>query len=126
QQIRLVRIIPSRGSSPIRCEFVLSMVDNHKKPYTALSYIWGPARERSDVVKIQLHDQDFWIRRNLWDFLQRARMDRSLCAKLFWIDAICIDQAGNGSNGLLEKNHQVNMMAEIYSNAHEVICWLGE
>ncbi len=38
-----------------------------------------------------------------------------------WIDAICINQ-----NDVLEKNHQVAMMGEVYSGAAEVLVWLGE
>lgn len=38
-----------------------------------------------------------------------------------WIDAISIDQ-----NNIMERNHQVQMMAEIYSSAVEVYAWLGD
>jgi hypothetical protein len=38
----------------------------------------------------------------------------------FWIDAICIDQ-----NNTEEKMHQVAQMRTIYSNAAEVVMWLG-
>jgi hypothetical protein len=39
----------------------------------------------------------------------------------YWIDAICIDQTS-----VLERNHQVQMMREIYCNAESVYVWLGE
>jgi hypothetical protein len=38
----------------------------------------------------------------------------------FWIDAICIDQ-----ENISERNHQVNLMKYIYSQAKRVIVWLG-
>jgi hypothetical protein len=37
-----------------------------------------------------------------------------------WIDAVCIDQ-----RNLDERRTQVEMMGEIYSNAREVLIWLG-
>jgi hypothetical protein len=41
-------------------------------------------------------------------------------SKLFWIDAICIDQKTNS-----EKNEQLPMMADIYRRASRVVVWLG-
>ncbi|KAJ4990452.1 heterokaryon incompatibility protein [Stagonosporopsis vannaccii] len=41
--------------------------------------------------------------------------------KLLWIDMLCIDQANNA-----ERNHQVQLMREIYSKASRVIVWLGD
>lgn len=38
----------------------------------------------------------------------------------FWIDAVCIDQ-----DNTTERNHQVDLMAEIYQHAKHVIVWLG-
>jgi hypothetical protein len=40
---------------------------------------------------------------------------------VLWIDFICINQSD-----VLEKNHQVKRMGEIYSNASRVVAWLGE
>jgi hypothetical protein len=37
-----------------------------------------------------------------------------------WIDAICINQ-----RDLVERNQQVNMMIEIYSEAEETLIWMG-
>jgi hypothetical protein len=41
--------------------------------------------------------------------------------QLWWVDAICIDQTN-----ITERGQQVNMMAQIYGNAEEVIVWLGK
>jgi hypothetical protein len=38
-----------------------------------------------------------------------------------WIDAICINQDNRE-----EKEHQIPLMAEIYSKALRVVVWLGE
>ncbi len=40
--------------------------------------------------------------------------------RLLWIDALCIHQ-----NDTLERNHQVNQMGGIYSQARRVVAWLG-
>ncbi|KAM3075940.1 hypothetical protein ACMFMF_005286 [Clarireedia jacksonii] len=40
--------------------------------------------------------------------------------RYIWIDSICIDQ-----DDVAERNHQVNLMKDIFSNAHFVIAWLG-
>ncbi|KAF2491139.1 hypothetical protein BU16DRAFT_144507 [Lophium mytilinum] len=41
--------------------------------------------------------------------------------RIFWIDAVCIDQKNNE-----EKSHQVKMMGSIYKRAQTVLIWLGE
>jgi hypothetical protein len=40
--------------------------------------------------------------------------------RIFWIDAICINQADE-----VEKEQQVKKMYEIYKNARQVVVWLG-
>jgi hypothetical protein len=40
--------------------------------------------------------------------------------KLLWIDALCIDQ-----ENVIERNHQVQQMGEIFSRASNVLAWLG-
>jgi len=41
--------------------------------------------------------------------------------RIFWIDAICINQ-----NDDIEKGHQVASMAKIYAKVSGVIVWFGE
>lgn len=59
------------------------------------------------------------VTQNLFDFL--TQMARNSHCGPFWIDAVCIDQSND-----VEKNQQVNMMADIYQTAHEVLIWLGK
>lgn len=68
---------------------------------------------------IELEDIFFRVRQNLWDFLYRARANG--ITGYLWIDAICIDQTR-----VRERNHQVNVMGDIYLKAECVIVWLGE
>jgi hypothetical protein len=86
-----------------------------KMAYIALSYAWG--NSSADHI-ITLHDKPFTVRKNLWDFLSRARKER--ITDYLWIDALCIDQTR-----VQERNHQVSVMGEIYSRAQRVIVWLG-
>jgi len=121
-------------------EFLLSKCP----PFVALSYTWGSA----DVVhEIKLNGESFWIRDNLrsalgaiWTHISQDRteikkngfdgyvskeLDRPqrqeiianpVSWRYFWIDAVCINQ-----ENVLERNHQVNMMREIYVNAAFVL-----
>jgi hypothetical protein len=91
-----------------------------KKPYpsyTALSYVWGENVRYDDVL---LNGRLFPVARNLWSFLRQMNQNEDFIT-LFWIDAICIDQTN-----MQERNHQVQMMRQIYSNAELVLVWLGE
>ena len=46
---------------------------------------------------------------------------RNKFATYYWIDAICIDQSN-----IQERNHQVQNMRTIYSEAQSVLIWLGK
>ena len=89
--------------------------------YIALSYVWGDA---NDTKEIYLNSQALQVTRNLYHALRQIAdwgfgyQDQE---PLFWIDAICINQADND-----EKSKQVARMGEIYSNATSVVCWLGK
>jgi len=63
----------------------------------------------------------FKIKKNLHDGLKRLRGKYgNVC---LWVDAICIDQS---SEGAMEKEAQIAMMARIYDSAAAVCVWLGE
>jgi hypothetical protein len=113
--IRLLRILPGLSDTGlIQCQIWHDTVD---AAYTCLSYVWGSEK---DQQKILINGKTFWIRKNLWDFLRVARTKYASTFPTFWIDALCIDQ-----DLVEEKNHQVAQMGPIYSNAVEVIAWLG-
>jgi hypothetical protein len=116
QQIRLVKLEHSNESEPIRCNLQLYAINGERPAYVALSYSWGK-KERYD--DIQLNGVLFPVGRSLWSFLYQMRSQRQYI--VFWIDALSIDQSN-----VLEQNHQVQMMRQIYSSAHSVWVWLGE
>ena len=115
---RLFTLLPGAPGTPIQCK--LFEVDlTVKQSYTALSYEWGP---RTSGCAMRVDDGLYYIQKNLNAFLcqLRSRLPSDQTLTL-WVDAICIDQASTE-----EKNHQVRMMGKIFSQAEEVIAWLGE
>jgi hypothetical protein len=99
----------------IHCSLqTVSLVD--RPQYTALSYVWGDAH---DLVPVIVDGSVFMATKNLRLALQYIRqVDRD---KILWVDAICINQ-----NDIEERNNQLSLMGALYSEAEEVIIWLGE
>ena len=108
--------------------------------YIALSYSWGEEDPSTDC-KIVVNGNAFQVRRNLYQALKALknrvtrpeRRDKLVPARLnlvqsikprtayVWADAMCINQ-----ENVNERNHQVQMMSKIYSQATSVWVWLGE
>lgn len=117
--IRLINILPGEDV-PIAC--TIHTYDRERcPPFVALSYTWGPS---TPMVKITVDGKPFPVRTNLCSalhYIRRHDFDKVVLAnRLFWIDAISIDQSNT-----MERNHQVNLMREIYSQASFVLTWLG-
>ena len=84
--------------------------------FSALSYVWGdPAKTMSIVV----NGVEVAVTTNLAQAL--ARLPEVSGSGLYWIDALCINQAD-----MEERTHQVRLMGKIYSQARLVVAWLGE
>ena len=118
RQIRLLTLAPSKhDDDEIICR--LSIADLERSPtpeYEALSYLWG---DQFPKFTINVNDQPFAIGHNLYTamcYLRHRTTPRTL-----WIDALCINQTDNA-----EKGCQIRRMGAIYSNASEVLVWLGE
>jgi hypothetical protein len=122
QQIRLITILPTVDPI-VRCRIKTFELGHSATPdYRALSYTWGPP---SPVRTIEVDGKLFVVRQNLYNFMNnfRARLvefSGKEEEQWLWIDQICIDQARTK-----ERNHQVEMMSEIYRRAHYVYLWLG-
>lgn len=90
--------------------------------YEAISWFWGADESLTNVNIVDENGGDdrlLAVRPNLVEALQ------GLCHeanpnKMFWIDALCIDQNRPG-----ERDLQVQHMAEIYNYAQNVRIWLG-
>lgn len=125
EEIRLVYLLPGDEWTPLECNLhtVSSKIDRDgdgdgrsiKPDYTALSYAWGPPGNDRPVW---IDGSKLMVRKNLWMalFYLRSKLE----TLTLWIDAICINQSDTN-----ERNHQVAQMGSIYSNAVEVLVWLG-
>ena len=116
--IRLLRFEQPSGNNDVHCSLRKETVDSAS--YVALSYMWHPDGQVDNAREvIRLDGRSFEVTKSLWSFLNIAQ--HKFPDTDFWIDAICIDQ-GN----VMERNHQVAHMHEIYSSASSVLIWLGE
>ncbi|KAF1938939.1 hypothetical protein EJ02DRAFT_312473, partial [Clathrospora elynae] len=90
--------------------------------YTCLSYVWG---SKENMKCITLNGKPFQVTKNLWNFLSMASAlkenDAVRMAESFWVDALSINQSA-----LKEKNHLVQQMGQIYSEARQFISWFGD
>ena len=104
--VRLLRLLPHPDKhSDIKCQlFTCTMLNSASThPYDALSYSWG---SESNQQFIYIDNYKLSVRANLYAALLNLRdgfMDR-----IFWIDAICINQASNN-----EKTVHILYMEEI-------------
>ncbi|EHK43706.1 uncharacterized protein TrAtP1_008106 [Trichoderma atroviride] len=113
---RLIELVPSAEPEMIECRLRSYSLDGNYPAYIALSYAWGQnVRDKT----ISLNGTRFSVGNNLWWFLHHMRLQNQYVN--FWIDAICIDQSN-----VMERNHQVQIMRKIYSNARSVSVWLGK
>lgn len=127
RSIRALDLLPGPSGSTVQVEIREDNLDNCD-PFIALSYTWADANgDKSRSVTIQCREkgnlQEPWMRllvtKNCLAALQQLRSDRE--TQSFWIDAICIDQENDK-----EKELQIPLMRDIYSNARQVVLWLGE
>jgi Heterokaryon incompatibility protein (HET) len=150
KSVRLIRLHRTRMDR-ISCHLEVHSI-SECPPFIALSYTWGDA---NSTRTIQVQGQRYKIRENLWyalqgilnhwDLAKKSRHSNESLAEMYpeitnifehlkdetsqnlfesgpliWVDQICINQ-----KSIRERNHQVKMMKEIYSQAVVVISWLG-
>ena len=114
-EIRLLFLDPGEDCDPIKCSISHVKLPS-KLQYEALSYMWGElGKPNADIV---LNGQPYCVRENL--FLALKNLRQTTTARALWIDALCINQ-----QDINERNHQVNQMGTIYSQAQRVVAWLG-
>jgi hypothetical protein len=117
REIRIFELQPRADGVNIHGSFRVVQLPQ-PLPYIALSYAWGDQKAFRSIIISK--NRTIRVGKNLWDFLYQ---ESSTCTKtkLFWIDALCINQSD-----IHERNHQVNLMKEIYTQASEVYVWLGD
>ncbi|RDH32986.1 heterokaryon incompatibility protein-domain-containing protein [Aspergillus welwitschiae] len=115
-QIRLLTIIPDENDENPVCGSLHTVSLNDTCDFDALSYVWG---DTSVTVDISVDDCLVGVTPNLHAFLRRLRQPNS--ERTVWVDYVCINQ-----NDISERNSQVALMYQIYSNARSVVAWLGD
>lgn len=114
--IRLLDLEPGAPEDPIK--LTLRHVSLDKPPtYEALSYTWGDV---SDTRQVLINGKPADITVSLLSALLQFRHTDPGEVRTLWADAVCINQADT-----TEKAAQVRMMDQIYSNARQVLVWLG-
>ena len=113
QLIRVVEVLPGPSNGIISCRLRHTALESN---YICLSYTWGSSQKPHQIL---INGRVFFVGTNLYCFLRVANLTRSRIP--IWIDAICINQ-----DDPRERNHQVEMMGQIYRGAKQVLVWLGE
>lgn len=80
--------------------------------YVAVSYVWGPLPAS---IAVPCNGQNLLVTPSAERMLQFLPLD-----KLYWIDAICINQ-----DDIEEKATQIPLMQQLYSQAKIVVIWTG-
>ncbi|KAL7935867.1 heterokaryon incompatibility protein domain-containing protein [Trichoderma chlorosporum] len=117
--IRLIEIEPAAcESDPLVCTMTEIAFGSRPK-FEALSYMWGTEKAKDAIM---LNGFPFEVGKNLLDALHflRSRVTSKDVCRLFWIDAICINQSN-----VEERNRQIRIMDQIYFRAGTVVVWLG-
>jgi hypothetical protein len=115
--IRVLRLLPGRFNDPIYCELVPTKLDKTAE-YEPISYCWGDGDAKARQ-HIWCQGQSCFVTTSLFEALRRFRWEDR--PRRLWADALCINQDSG-----IEKNHQVAMMARIYSCGMHTLIWLGE
>ena len=116
QSFRVLEILPARKpSSQLRCRLKTASLGTGDGPYDALSYTWGDTEPRHNVI---CNGSALEVTPNLHAALLRLRSPSRTVT--IWADQICINQ-----KDLAERSQQVQIMRDIYSQADEVLVWLG-
>lgn len=99
----------------IQCHLRRAFLDQCS-PDVALSYCWGNPTVTAPIL---LNDHEHQVTKNLASALHYIRGSLEPGVSI-WIDALCINQADTG-----ERNHQVQLMRDIFQSSNLVIAWLG-
>ena len=115
-EIRVLHIKPSsKLKEQLQCCLETVSLDDNPQ-FEALSYTWG---DPNLTRPIKLEDRKWYATINLEAGLRYLRSPSDDI--VIWVDALCIDE-----KSVDERNSQVSLMKEIYSNAKQVKVWLGE
>ncbi|KAL3293234.1 Heterokaryon incompatibility protein [Colletotrichum asianum] len=115
KEIRLLVLEPGGPGDELKCHLIHAQL-SWRTRYEALSYVWGDGTVtrplscsgRTETVHINLHDA-----------LSDLRLSNR--ERILWTDRLCIHQSHDG-----EKTTQIKLMGDIYSQASQVLIYLGK
>ena len=113
--IRLLRLEPADTDDEPLTGRLIHVRLSEPLQYEAISYAWG---EAIFSANLDLSSGRVYITNSLAAALRAFRQTSR--PRYLWADALCINQ-----QDIDEKNAQVALMGEIYSNASSVLVWLG-
>jgi hypothetical protein len=118
QEIRLIKVLPGKEFDVLECQIV--HVNLATVPaFEAVSYTWADLSGDTSLSReISCSGKTIAVTKNCASVLRCIR--RQNCERSVWIDAISIDQSN-----VVERNHQVRLMAAIYSQASQVLLRAG-
>lgn len=131
--IRLLHVLPSTDSnSVVQCQLVETLIPDYRRSstveveshmhveYHALSYSWGEQRfpQQIQILDGSQDVGEIYITENLHSALQNLRLPDG--EQILWVDALSINQSD-----ITERNSQVSNMPQTYSEAVDVLVWLG-
>jgi hypothetical protein len=118
QEIRLVIIFPGTPSDDVHLDIVhINLRDD--PAYEAVSYAWATQKGDASLSQtVYCRGRIIAITKSCEAALKCFR--RQGRNRTLWIDAISIDQTN-----IPERSHQVSFMGPIYSNASQVLVYLG-
>ncbi|KAH5730829.1 hypothetical protein HBI17_219230 [Parastagonospora nodorum] len=113
--IRLILLQPGDFQDPLSC--IIATVDPYRENYDAISYTWATESGHDRKTgRIHCPDGAIAITENCEAALRTLRLP--IAPRQLWVDAICINQSN-----VDERNHQVELMEQIYRLASTVhIC----
>lgn len=121
---RCIRILDVHGPSGLEGEKsllrgnlrLLDLDSRSHLYFSALTYVWGKL-EGGHHISCEGHSIPLTV--NAHSALMHLR--RKLGSFTIWIDAVCIDQENQQ-----EKETQISLMGDVYTQADAVYVWLGE
>lgn len=130
-EIRLIAVESGAFDDPLVCQILYAKLGDATQPaFEALSYCWGSVEDERTITVLndaasEVEDVAtsgaMLVTANLYDALRYVRRNDNGPARTIWADAICIDQAN-----LHERSRQVALMPEIYTEASNIVVWLGQ
>ena len=123
--IRVIKLFPAKTlESELLCNLLEVKLDSeNNRSYEAISYAWGGQNPKDDQYITCMDGgkgpHRILITKNSATALRYLR--KSDEDRILWMDSICIDQSST-----MDRNHQVQLMGDIYTFAERVLIWLGE